>query len=122
VIVGKMRGLLEPHDAQGRCDGASSGDEKRSHHQTSTCRQVGAVNAVLKGPIHAANAFALPSPASGIHPIPRIDVSGTASKTLGPVRIHYNITLDSITQDSTMFQHREDSDPWKVSRDATPCR
>jgi hypothetical protein len=77
--------------------------EKRSHHQTSTCRQVGAVNAVLKGPIHAANAFALPSPASGIHPIPE-SMFRAASKTLGPVRIHYDITLDSITQDSTQLR------------------
>jgi hypothetical protein len=36
--------------------------------------------------------------------------------------IRYDITLDSIAQDSTIFQQREDSDPWEVSCDARACR
>jgi len=35
------------------------------------------------------------------HAQPRIDVSGADSTIAGPVRIRYDITLDSITQDST---------------------
>jgi hypothetical protein len=47
VIVGKLRHLLETHDAQGRRNGASA--------RTSTCRQVGAANAARKGCIQATN-------------------------------------------------------------------
>jgi hypothetical protein len=38
-----------------------------------------------------------------LHANPRIDVSGKDSTTAGPMRIRYDITFDSITQDSTQL-------------------
>jgi hypothetical protein len=38
VIVGKLRPLLETHDAQGRRDGASARDKDRAHHQDQRSR------------------------------------------------------------------------------------
>ena len=101
VIVGKLRDVPKTHDAQSRRDGASARDKDRAHNQDQHMPHVGAVNAPRKGCIRAASASGTSRPAAfGIH-IPRIHVSGQDLTIAGPVRISYDITLDSITQDLT---------------------
>src|ERR1700733_4960406 len=73
--------------------------------RTSTCRQVGAVNAPRKGCIQAASAFGTSRPTASGKAHPRIHVPGEDSTIAGPVRIRYDITLDSITKDSTTQTH-----------------
>jgi hypothetical protein len=69
---------------------------------TSTCRQVGALNPVLKGSIHATSALGTScSPASGMRD-PRIDVSGERLDNVGadanPLRHHVRFKSRRIQQ------------------------